>query len=44
MPLLPLHAGHAGGLDPVAVLVGAALGVAVWQGIRLLATRDDRAR
>ena len=44
MLLLPLHAGHAGGLDPVAVLVGAAVGVAVRQGIRLLAARDGRTR
>ncbi|WP_435181567.1 hypothetical protein [Halorussus sp. AFM4] len=44
MSLLPLHANHAGGLDPAAVLVGAVLGVAVWRGIRLLAARDGRTR
>ncbi|WP_166035698.1 hypothetical protein [Halorussus pelagicus] len=40
---VPLHAGHEG-LDPMAVVVGALAGLAIWQGIRLLARSDSRKR
>ncbi|WP_168215856.1 hypothetical protein [Halorussus ruber] len=41
---LPLHANAAPGLDPQAVLVGALVGLAIWQGIRMLARSNTGKR
>jgi len=40
----PLHAGHGGGVDPVAVFVGALTGVGVWLAIRWVSVRQGTRR